>query len=324
MSLLKNLLCPFAFSLSLGCYSDADVKNVSNIAYSSDNIHENNPSNEGNKYALVVVGSSRGERGRSVTDPIDRNSSFLGGVRVYKHLREMGFPRENIYFLYADGRPDFSEPSEAETIAELRQYEFNGSYSNIATQANLESIINQLKGKVTSNDTFAMYIGTHGDQDFLEIEMDGYDNPYTFSELQQSVSNIRPKQGLLLIDACHSDALAAKINLPNYVIIASTQSNTYGWVDRDYSTGANFFENLTDPESDADINGQITMREAFDQTIIEGQQHWNRIKRYLTTRYNWGPFPQGMLSDTSVIPMIYVQRNASDTMVFYRTFSFRP
>lgn len=319
MSSLKNLLCSLAFSWSLGCPS-VNAKNLQTTAYNYDNISENIP--QGNKYALVVVGSSRGERGTSLTDPIDRNSFFLGGVRVYKHLREMGFPRENIFFLYADGRPDFTEPLEAETIAELRQYEFNGSYSNVASQANLETIINQLKDRVTENDTFAMYLGTHGDPEMLEMEVDGFD-PLTYSELQQSVNKIRPKQGLLLVDACHSGALVAKLNLPNYVVIASTQSNTYGWVDRDYTTGANFFENLTDPESDENIDGQITMREAFDQTIIEGQQHWNRIKRYLTTRYNWGPFPSTMLSDTSVIPMIYVQRNASDTMVFYRTLSFR-
>src|SRR3989338_10848608 len=193
MSSLKNLLYSLTFSLSLGC-SSSNVINLGNNNLNIASIQEN--TSEGNKYALVVVGSSRGERGTSVTDPIDRNSFFLGGVRVYKHLREMGFPRENIFFLYADGRPDFSEPLEAETIAELRQYEFNGTYSNIASQANLETIINQLKGRVTENDTFAMYMGTHGDENFLEIEMDGFDH-LTYSELQQSVNNIRPKQGLL-------------------------------------------------------------------------------------------------------------------------------
>ena len=311
MHALRNLLFSLALSLSTPIYAKTN----------SD--QSLNPDPAGHKYAIVMVGSSRGERGSSLADPIDRNSFLLGGVRIYKHLRELGFNRENIYFLYADGHPDFSEPLEHETIEELRNYQFNGSYNNRATQSNLESIINRLQGQVTSNDTFVMFVGTHGDENYLEIEQDGEDE-FTYIELQGLVNRIRPKQGLLVIDACHSGALAAKLEIPNYVIVSSTQSNTYGWVDRDYTTGANFFENLTDPESDANIDGRITMREAFDQTVIEGQQHWLRIKRYLLTRYNWGPFPPSMLVETSVIPMIYVESGASDEMYISKTFTFRP
>ncbi|MDD4877919.1 MAG: C13 family peptidase [Candidatus Nanoarchaeia archaeon] len=246
--------------------------------------------NEVTKYAFVVVASGRGERGADLSDPIDKNFFWLGGVRVYDSLREMGFQPENIRFLYSTGDPDFTDTLEARAIQMVKEEQFNGTYDNKATEANINLHLRRFAGLVDSNDIFAMYIGTHGAPSFLELEADGYFSAWTAREVQESVDKINPGFGILYSDACHSGAFIAQLNLPEYVAISTTGSHTYGWGDRYFSGGSYFFQNMTDGEADANVDGKITVMEAYNRAQSEATAHMQRIDNYLHYTYNWGSF----------------------------------
>lgn len=242
------------------------------------------------KYAFVVVGSGRGERAPELSDPIDKNFFWLGGVRVYESLRQMGFKAENIRFLYSTGDPDFTETLEAKAIKMVKKEQFNNDYDNKATEDNINLHLRRFAGFVDSNDIFVMYIGTHGAPNFLELEADGYFSDWSVQEVQEGVDKINPGFGILYSDACHSGAFIAQMNLPEYVLMSTTGEHTYGWGDRYFSGGAFFFQNMTDSEADTNVDGLITVNEAYIRGGIEGKEHMQRIDDYLHYTYNWGGF----------------------------------
>lgn len=247
------------------------------------------------KYALIVIGSSRGEHEPTLRDPLDRNYFFLGGVSVYKALRKIGFEDENMRFLYVDGNPDFTESINAEAIAEIKERQFNGLYDNRATHSNIRAVSEEFAQKVGINDAFIFYIGTHGEPFRIEIEEDGTDR-LTPSELEDMLKPIQPKVGLLYLDACDSGRFIEELDLPKYVKIASTPAGRIGWADRGFSNGSLFFENLTDNNADMNHDGKITFAEAFIQTNSEAEDHMFSIEDYLSENYVWaaGTFTTNM------------------------------
>ncbi len=261
--------------------------------------------NPSEAYALVVVGSSRGERGD--VDQIDRNCFFLSGVRGYTSIREMGIPAEHMRFLYDDGQPDFSEPLEHDDIACLRREQF-GRYDNRATQANIEGQIAELGRLVDDNDTFILYLSSHGAPDLVEIPHD----VLTTAELDSALTAVHPERGLFVLDACSSGGFIRNMRTTGYAMISSTQATTFGWLDRHYATGAGVFENFTDSMSDTDMDGHVTVREAFERTRTESEAHWAHIQNYLRTRY------QGvLLGGSSMTPTIHIPEGASEDWIFY-------
>lgn len=265
-----------------------DANNLEGMPLNMQELQPNG--NKVTSYAFVIVGSGRGTRGASLSDPIDKNGFWLGGVRVYDSLREMGFQPENMRFLFSTGDPDFADTLEARAIQMVKEEQFNDSYDNKATEANINIQLNRFAGLVDSNDIFVMYIGTHGAESMLELEADGYFGAWTVREVQESVDKINPGFGVLYSDACHSGAFIKKMNLPEYVLISTTGEHTYGWGDRYFSGGSYFFQNLTDGEADANVDGKITVLEAFNRAQQEGYNHMQRIDGYLRDTYNWEGF----------------------------------
>ncbi|MFH1066023.1 MAG: hypothetical protein V1734_05955 [Nanoarchaeota archaeon] len=259
------------------------------------------------RYAFVVVASARGERGADLSDLIDGNFFWLGGVRVYGSLRNMGFKPENMRFLYSTGDPDFNDTLESRAIQMVKEEQFNNTYDNKATEANINIQLKRFAGLVDSNDIFAIYIGTHGAPSFLEVEADGYFGSWSVREVQAGVEQINPGFGILYSDACHSGAFIKQLNLPEYVLMSTTGEHTYGWGDRYFSGGAYFFQNLTDGEADANVDGKITVLEAFNRSQQEGYGHMQRIDAYLRDTYNWGGF--GSYRDQVASGRISVQQN---------------
>lgn len=266
----------------------ADANNLEGMPLNMSELQPNG--NEVKKYAFVIVGSGRGTRGESLSDPIDRNGFWLGGVRVYDSLREMGFQPENMRFLFSTGDPDFADTLESRAIQRVKEEQFNNTYDNKATKANINIQLNRFAGLVDSNDIFALYIGTHGAESILELEADGYFGIWTVNEVQKSVDKINPGFGLLYSDACHSGAFIKQLELPEYVVMSTTGEHTYGWGDRYFSGGSFFFQNMTDPQADTNVDGLITVNEAYIRGGIESQAHMNSIDDYLHYTYNWGGF----------------------------------
>ncbi|RME55109.1 hypothetical protein D6777_01630 [Candidatus Woesearchaeota archaeon] len=316
MKLIKNLILSGAI-MAAGC----SVQPQNNYVLRKERYLDQNPVT---KYAVVVVGSNRGEKGLSLSDPYDRNGFFLQSTYVYKYLEEMGFRHENIYYLYADGKPDFSEPLNHSVIERIRENEFNEPVQKkMATIRNLENILQNLSRKVDSNDVLMVSIATHGNP--YEIEMYGkiFADSLTPSRLSRMMQKIKPGKGVLYIDACHSGAFIKKLNLDDYVVISSTGEYTYGWSDRDFAGSSMFFRSAFDPQSDMNIDGKITIREAFQRSSEQAKHHWNRIMKYLLTRYNWeGANPRDEVKSISVVPMMVVGKNASADTILFNLFHF--
>jgi hypothetical protein len=315
-SLIKNILLSVVFTTSLTCGSNKTEVFVPISSKVQNYLKKQNPID---KYAVVVVGSSRGEKGKDLIDPLDKNNFFLRSTFVYKHLEELGFKHENIYYLYADGTPDFSEQRNGEVIQRIRKNEFNEPVQRKrATIKNLEGILNQLSKKVDGNDVFVVSIATHGNPYVLEMYNSQFGDSLTPNKLSSMLKKIKPGKALLYVDACHSGAYIKKLHLDDYVVISGTQEHTLGWSDRDFSGASYFFENLTDPMSDTNVDGKITIDEAFRRSKIEAKDHLQRIMPYLLKRYNWeGANPYEAIKSMSLQPMIIVGKNASAMCVMY-------
>jgi len=270
------------------------------------------------KYAIVMVGSSRG--GKDYSDPIDKNNFWLNGTFTYKYLEELGF--DKLYMFYADGKPDFNEKVNSPTIKKLKK-KFKGNSKNYAaTTENLESLIDKLSKKIDNNDIFILVIETHGNPTILEMEGDGWD--LSVWNLQRILEKIKPGYGLLYIDACHSGAFIKNLDLPNFTILSATGDHTYGWGDRGFSSSRYFFQSLLNPESDFNVDGKVTIREAFDKTKVDANNHLARIWNFLLTRYNWEEEEntEKLAKKISVTPEIIVGEKSSDQFYIFDSWYF--
>ncbi|HII71375.1 TPA: hypothetical protein HA265_01315 [Candidatus Woesearchaeota archaeon] len=210
------------------------------------------------KYALVVVGSTA-----YVTDT---DLFWLNSTYVYEDLLDLGFKDENIEFVYADGNPDFDMPYNTDAVDAIRDHEFSDSEDHRATESNLERIVRRFSEKVDDNDVFLVNIMTHGT--VLTLDMEGSEMyPH---ELADIIRTVKPGFGLLYVDACNSGSYIGLVSLRDYVVIASTQPNSLGIVGTDFSSSRDFIENLSDPVSDINGDGLITVREAFERSKVEG------------------------------------------------------
>jgi len=254
--------------------------------------------NESVRYALIMTGSTRGESGLSLADPLDRNFFSLSTARVYDSLRDLGFQPENIRVLHP-GQPSFDDPMEERAFAALQEEQFNGTYNTAATQQNLRNILKDFYARVDDNDIFVIYIGTHGAPSFLEMELD---LPLRDTFIQEELENIHPGLGLLYLDSCSSGTFIRSLDLPEYVLVSMT-GDMLGWGDRYFSGGSYFFENLGEPEADANVDGHVTIEEAFTLADREAAEHRKRIEPYLLGQYNWqGADPAVAITQFSVQP----------------------
>lgn len=217
---------------------------------------------------------------------------------MYDSLRDLDFQPENIRVLHP-GQPSFDDRMEARAFAALQEEQFNGAYDTSATQQNLRAILKDFYAKIDDNDIFVVYIGTHGAPSFLEMELD---LPLRDTFIQEELENIHPGFGLLYLDSCSSGTFIRSLGLPEYVLVSLT-GDTLGWGDRYFSGGAYFFENLNDPEADANVDGHVTIEEAFTLADREAAEHRKRIEPYLLEQYNWqGADPAVAITQFSVQP----------------------
>ncbi len=267
---------------------------------------ENNPVK---KYAIVVAGSSYGEKGSSLNDPIDKNYNWLNLTLTYKHLQELNF--DEIEILYSDADPDFNEKLNAKVVKEIKQkYMKKSPLLWNASIKNLERLVDEFAKKVDDNDLFVLVISTHGDPRFLEMAAS---EDLSYLKLNRIVKKVNPGYGIIYIDACHSGPYIKKLKgLDSYVMI-STTGDYYGWGDRTFSGSSYFFENLTDPEADKNVDGFVTIQEAFNRAKKEAVEHMQRIEHYLLKEYNWDESGNSsdLLKQVSVIPTIIVGKNVS-------------
>lgn len=184
------------------------------------------------RYAVVVIGSH--DIGNYSGIPESQNPFVAQGRGIYNQLKRLGFKEENMIFLSG----------------------------NDASARVLEDKLEEMSIKVDGNDLFVIYIGTHGNPFALEMEADGTEM-MTVSELSWMLEDIKPKLGLIYVDACYSGSFISDIELENYVAISSTGHYTPSYSNTTFSAGLEFFTTLKNQGADLNEDGYITIAEAF-------------------------------------------------------------
>lgn len=221
---MKQLILSGLMALTLGC-----VTTRFNVETFQNNTVD---SNFQDKYAVVVIGSQ--DIGNYSGIPESQNPFVAQGRGVYNQLKKLGFKEENMIFLSG----------------------------NNASARVLEDKLEEMSAKVDSNDLFVTYIGTHGSPYALEMEADGTEM-MAVSELSGMLKDIKPKLGLVYIDACYSGSFISDIELENYVAISSTGHYTPSYSSTTFSAGLEFFTALGSQGADLNEDGHITIAEAF-------------------------------------------------------------
>ena len=141
--------------------------------------------------------------------------------------------------------------------------EFQGSYSNIASKKNLLNIEERIEQKMDSNDTLTLSFNMHGRPYLLASEQD--QKYIEGEEISEMLNDNKSKNNLIVIDACFSGSMTKFIDVPG-TVITSCRGQDWGWVDRDFSFGAIFFENKNYPKNELNKEGIVDDDEAFEAT----------------------------------------------------------
>lgn len=220
----KNIALALA-TLALGCSSMARYETLPQQEAVNSDFQD--------RYAIVVAGS--GDIGNYYGISDTQNPFYLHGRNVYNQLQRLGFGREDMTLIT------------------------NGT----ASYSKLKRVIGEYAEKVDSNDLFVVYIGTHGSPFSLTLEGDGNEG-LSVTEFEGLLEEIKPKTGIVYIDACYSGAYISDLSLDDYVAVSSTGHYTGSYSDTAYTPGLEFFSAFSLPSSDANGDGNITIAEAFE------------------------------------------------------------
>jgi len=233
------------------------------------------------KYALIVISDTseftlKENKEKSKQKYI--NGIWLDAPYVYTSLKEIGFKPENIKVLTSESNPDFNESQMVSALHELKEEQFNGSYNNTATIANIINAIDELD--IGREDTFVFVVTGHGDKNYISLEADS-DDIYA-EQLHDIFKNTKPNKGLIFIDSCGSGELASKLSLDDYVVISSVVNDSIGFADRYFSNVRTFFQNLNTMSTDENHDGKISLKEAVYKTRKDALAY-HGVKKYQTS-----------------------------------------
>jgi hypothetical protein len=212
------------------------------------------------KYALLYTGCSVRTGEKVLKDPNDKNTFWIATVKVYNQLLKNGFKAENVFVLYKDAKPDWDDPAVAKTKDKIAA-EFKADYSNLATVENLRKVEKRIQGKLDANDVFVLYLTMHGKNGLLRSEHDK--KAFTGADVTRLLRDNPSKRNLVFVHACFAGDFMGNVEAEGAMIGASRVGEV-AWGDRDFSFGELFFTALNDAKSDADGDGKVDYREAFD------------------------------------------------------------
>ena len=222
---MRKLILGALAGLALGCSSMAKYETIPQQEAVNSSFED--------RYAIVVAGS--GDIGNYYGIPDAQNPFYLHGRNVYNQLQQLGFHREDMTLIT------------------------NGT----ASYSKLKRVIEEYVDKVDSNDLFVVYIGTHGSPFNLTLEGDGNEG-LSVTELERLLEEVKPKLGIVYVDACYSGAYISDLSLDDYVAISSTGHYTGSYSDTTYTSGLEFFTAFSLPSSDANGDGNVSIAEAFE------------------------------------------------------------
>jgi len=187
------------------------------------------------KYAVIVSGSDDARYRENIT-------------LAYRTLLSNGFTPGNIFVLEAEGKKEGYYPY---------------SITAPASKQNLKSLIESLHEKVDENTTFVMYVTGHGVRnEESEILVKGKN--IAVSDLENWLSGMHPKFGILIFDQCFGGGFAKRLGKKEYVAVSASEKDEESME----GTFPNaFFGAWKNPEADKNKDGKISIQEAFDYAL---------------------------------------------------------
>jgi len=256
------------------------------------------------KYAVVVAGYDAEHKYGSIFGgfgPMTRERFLIEQIRIYNQLLEQGFKKENIYVLIPDGlnpkNPTSHYPAGFENLREAyRDY----SYSHDATERNLERILGQMGKKVDSNDTFVLYLSTHGnlhrDYSYSGGDFTARENSYAALdngkdklhdwELRNYSKGINGAREVYMINACHSGHFAKTMGVGRDIVFTASMMHQPGVLDDKGHSYATFL--LDELKKKGGLNSNTKVKTLFD-SLQDGMKKFKHHYRYCAPGRNQVP-----------------------------------
>ncbi|HCN08735.1 MAG TPA: hypothetical protein DIT01_12440, partial [Lentisphaeria bacterium] len=159
-------------------------------------------------YAVIFTSSDWRTGGNAVLDPIDRNAGWIQTVRIYRHLLRLGYEARNISVFYLDAQPDYEDAGAGDIPESLRRM-LDRRLAAASTKANLHAALRQLALRMRPQDHVVVHLSMHGRKGaWLESDTGETIRP---RELRRMLKPLAPRQRLLIVDACHSEAIIERL-----------------------------------------------------------------------------------------------------------------
>jgi hypothetical protein len=248
------------------------------------------------KYAVVVAGYDAEHKYGSIFGgwgPMTRERFLIEQVRIYNQLLEQGFKKENIYVLIPDGlNPKNPTSHYPEGFDKLREAYRDYRYSHDATEANLARILRDMGKKVDSNDTFVLYLSTHGnlhkDYDFSRSgSYSAKENSYAALdngkdklhdwELRNYAKGINGAREVYMINACHSGHFAKTMGVGRDIAFSASMMHQPGVLDDKGYSYATFL--LDELKKKGGLNSNTKVKTLFE-CLQDGMKKFKKHYRY--------------------------------------------
>ncbi len=285
--------------LSLGLCFFGSCKALPTARLSPKNIQEYDSVE---KYALLVSALTE-LNSTYVPKAHDEDSITL--FKVYKTLIDSGFPDENIFILYGvEGQTPNFNVGDKKIAERIKKYHFNGDYSTIASEYNIEGILRRLKKRLDSNDKFVFYVQAHGRDGKINLETQTTIMPYEF---QDYINDWDSNSNWFIVMSCHSGDLVDYLKTDNVCLVSSTLTGKLAWIDSDWCTGELFLMHKADLDNDTDKDGIIDWEEAYAKVQSEARAYWIWLEYYL--KHHYKKYRDWEIDDISLFPKIKVGKN---------------
>lgn len=229
-------------------------------------------------FVLIFTGAES----RKPLDPIDKNVFALEAAHTYNEFRKRGVPAQNIFVLYGNSAPDFSDAA-FDLIDKSFKEEFKADYDTTATVLNLLKIEDLIDDRLNSKSVFHLVMNAHGRVDSAGFYMHSEkDKRFVRSNIINEM--LEDNRGLthLYVGSCYSGQLLREITAGRGLLVTGANNKGSCWLDRENSFGRLYFSKL--PEDLNPATFSISFEKARKAYIEWGGQRDHFIQNEYKTK----------------------------------------
>jgi len=168
---------------------------------------------------------------------------------AYQTLLQEGFDKDNIFVLDSNG------------------YQYHNRYpiDGKATKDNLQKILSKISRGIGKNDLFFLFTTSHGGVKDNKSYLCLLNEQLSSRELERYLMGIRPKNGVLVFNACHSGSFARGLGRGPFIAISATSETG---IAVGSAVPNAFFGAFKHPyKADRNNDGEVSVKEAFDYCL---------------------------------------------------------